>query len=167
MTSNIAPSGVASAKNDLGAGYEPWRAFDRSTATLWHSAVAPNLPCWLRYQFTEEANVWEYSITPWNGYTDRAPKDFKLQGSNDGSNWSDLDSRTGIVMSFQKYSYTLATPASYIYYQLLISAINGQPYLAVTEFELLGYKIQSPFCYLHERRNRLDTQGVSFQNSLG
>jgi hypothetical protein len=166
MTGATSPSGVASAKNDFSVGYEAWRAFDRNTGTLWSAASDPALPCWLRYQFAGPVDAREYSITPWSGYLDRAPHDFKLQGSNNGTDWTDLDSQTDINMSFQKYTYTLAAPATYSYFQLLVSAANGSPYLAVTELELAGYPAQSPFCYLHGRRNRLDVRGVSTQNAL-
>ena len=41
------------------------------------------------------ATVVRYSLTSANDAPARDPKDFTLQGSNDGTTWTDLDSRTG------------------------------------------------------------------------
>jgi hypothetical protein len=71
----------------------------------------------------------------WNTFS---PKDFKLQGSNDNSAWSDLDTHTNVTSwgSPETKTYTLGSPGSYRYYRVYITASNGSPYAMVGEIEL-------------------------------
>jgi hypothetical protein len=69
----------------------------------------------------------------------RAPKDFKLQGSNNNSTWTDLDTRTGESswLAGEIRDYTLAsTSAAYRYYRLNISANNGDSLIQLAELYL-------------------------------
>ena len=59
---------------------------------------------WVTYQLAKPATVVRYSLTSANDAPSRDPKDFAVQGSNDGSTWTDLDKRTG-----EKFSGRFAT----------------------------------------------------------
>jgi hypothetical protein len=81
--------GTFSADSFSAAGYEADKAFDDNSSTYWASGAT--LPHWLKCQFAATKKIVRYSIHPQtqNG----APKEFKLQGSNDDSAWVDLDYR--------------------------------------------------------------------------
>ena len=66
------------------------------------SAFAPT--GWVTYQLAKPATVATYSLTSADDAPSRDPKDFTVQGSNDGSTWTDLDKRAG-----EKFSGRFAT----------------------------------------------------------
>ncbi|MFZ5466593.1 MAG: tail fiber protein [Pseudomonadota bacterium] len=138
MTSNTAPSGVASASSQYDADtYAAWRAFDRVT----NAAVSTNgwlmatgvKTGWLQYAYPEgiSKHLVAYAIRPRiNGSDVTAPTDWVMQGSADGVTWDDLDARAGISgwSDGQRRFYELdlsATVAAYRYMRLTISASNA------------------------------------------
>lgn len=88
MTSNTAPYGVASGTSD---GSNAWRAFNgtnESGSTDAWGGSGVNIR--LAMEFPTPICVKEFEITNRNNSTVYAVKDFTLQGSNDGTNWTDL-----------------------------------------------------------------------------
>jgi len=82
---------------------------------------------WVRYQLASPAKVVRYSLTSANDSPERDPKSFTLQGSADGTTWTDLDTRSNIDFAgrFAKQDFTVATPASYAYYRLNVTAVHS------------------------------------------
>lgn len=71
------------------------RLFDNSTASTWTSADGAGTPHWVRLDTVIRANVTSFALTNQNGLGNRMPKDFILQGSNNGgSSWDDLKTVT-------------------------------------------------------------------------
>src|ERR1700754_1139750 len=52
---------------------------------------------WFQLQFPTAEVVNEYTFTSGNDSPERDPKDWNLQGSNDGTTWTTLDTRTGVT----------------------------------------------------------------------
>ncbi|MER7922857.1 discoidin domain-containing protein [Streptomyces sp. NPDC096057] len=92
----------------------------------------------LTFTFTQPAAVAAYRLTSANDCPDRDPRDWKLQGSHDGSHWTTLDTRTG--ESFRRRhetkEYPVASPAPYARYRLSVDGNNGSDMtqLARTQF---------------------------------
>jgi hypothetical protein len=83
MTGNTAPSGTASASWD---GSNAFHAFDGNDATVWGNVTGDN---WVQYQFAVAvaAVLWRVvTLASGSSWT------ITLQGSNDGSNWTAIDS---------------------------------------------------------------------------
>ena len=59
-----------------------------------------------------------YSLTSANDAPERDPKDFTLQGSSDGTTWTDLDTQSNIDFAarFATRTFEVATPGTYTYY---------------------------------------------------
>lgn len=141
MTSNTAPSGVASSSDDF-PGTAAWNAFDgyktpgsgNPLVWTWQS----NSPvCWLRYQFPAAATVKSYKIFSYGGNYE--PKDWTFEGSNDGASWTVLDTQADIHWyPTEAKAFTLASPATYTYFRLNITANNGFDRAIVAELELYG-----------------------------
>lgn len=93
MTSDIAPSGIASANGDDGT-YKPWQAFDKVYTGVGWAANAKTTNTWLAYEFTEARVVGSYRITPRSNYLISAPKDWRIEATNDNINWAVLDTQT-------------------------------------------------------------------------
>lgn len=118
-SASVGTSGVYS------SSYPAWKAFDSSLASMWISEVWET-PAWVSYQWSTPRLINQYSIHYSNGsITTRAPKDWKLQGWN-GSSWVTVDTRYNQTnwSGSETRSYTVASPGSYIKYQLLISDDN-------------------------------------------
>ena len=129
------------------------KAFDDGSLTdsnsrwLANKSTLPN--AWVQFQFNEGAKVVNayrvYGLTSYD-YATRDPKDFKLEGSNDGTNWTLLDSQSNQTSwgdhEARYFEFTNWTP--YSYYKFTITANNGaSDYTGVQELEF--YTVQSDF----------------------
>lgn len=101
-----------------------WLAFDDSA--------------WLSVELAEPAAVSHYALVSANDFPGRDPKDWTLQGSNDGENWIDLDSRSGedFPNRFQAKQYRFDNDTAYSHYRLNITANDGEDATQLAEFEL-------------------------------
>lgn len=141
MTSNTAPNGVCSASTVISSPlYDPWKAFDHDFTTNNRVWAASALTGWLQYQFTSAKTIYSYTVTAEVGTPGRAPKNFTLRGSANGSSWTILDTRTGETAwsSGETRSFTIASPAAYAYYRLDVSLNDGTYPLTIEELELFG-----------------------------
>ena len=148
MTSNTAPSGVASASSQDGS-FDPWKAMNDSNADeldCWISEYPSSLPAWLQYQFTSGKTIQRYTITSRKHppLDTEHPMDWTLQGSNNGSDYDVLDTQTDEEFGVnEKKTYSFSNSTSYIYYRLNITAGKSN-YIAIGEWELMEVVLQ---CY--------------------
>lgn len=75
-------------------------AFDDSQSSLWLAAKSGSP--WLRYVFTQGVQVGAYKIMGYSSLASgstqgRAPKAWSLQGSNNGTSWTTLDTRSNQI----------------------------------------------------------------------
>jgi hypothetical protein len=118
------------------AGYEADKAFDDDPASAW--ASAPNYPHWLCCQFSSAKKISSYAISVNGSF--HPIKDWILQGSNDGTNWIDIEKRFGVTWPagvLRRNVYQLSDPATYMYFRLFIQA-GADAYAQIFEFELIG-----------------------------
>lgn len=137
MTSNTAPSGVASANTEYDPGYQAWKAFDgviTGDSNGWHSlGGAPN---WLKYQFASSKIITRYTIKM-RGINVWYPIAWTFQGSNNGSDWTTLDTQSSQSFSAsEKKTYSFTNTTSYLYYQLYITSTYGG-YTVIQEVEMM------------------------------
>ncbi len=136
--------------------YQPARyAADRTANTGWSSyngtAGYPiNNPQWLKVDFGSgnTKTVRSYSIRNYYGDTGYAPTNFQLQGTNDTTNttWTTLDTRSGLSWLFPgdtKY-FTVASPASYRYYRVYITATSNNHEAIIAELGLYPEATPNP-----------------------
>ncbi|MGN7411888.1 discoidin domain-containing protein [Paenibacillus sp. SAF-068] len=141
MTSNIAPYGEASASSEVSATKQAYQAFDQlySGNKFWQASQETG---WIQYRFPEGKRVSKYSLTGIDiGQFSLQinPKDWTFEGSNDGSNWTLLDTRVGeSFTTLQKKKYTFSNTQKFTHYRLNITKNNGlNNYVAITELELM------------------------------
>lgn len=141
MTSNTAPSGVASASSIYESTYNPYKAFDYNEATWWVSSNGSTTG-WLEYEFTVPKKIQKYSVlghmqSPY--YKTASPKDWTFEGSNDGVTWNVLNTQTNITDWVQhvKKEFTFTNNASYTKYRLNISSINGFTSIYISALEMM------------------------------
>ncbi len=94
------------------------------------------LPVAFTYDFGEAKVVNAYSI--WCGDQNRAPKAWTLEGSNDESSWTELDSQSGQTSwaaSAECRTKVIANTNAYRYVRLNVSECNSTQYFDLTQLE--------------------------------
>jgi len=93
---------------------------------------------WVAYALAEPAVVTKYALTSANDSSGRDPKNWTLQGSQDGSNWTDLDSRSDedFPERFQRREFEVDNSTAYAHYRLDITANDGEPLTQLAEWSL-------------------------------
>ena len=140
MTSNTAPSGEVSAESYYGNSYEPWRAFDGSLNDGW-GALGDKKDTWIQYKFDTAVKISKVSIYDRLALSSsNVKKYYKIQGSNDGTNWTDLASiMVQIGQTWEDVSFSNAN--SYIYYRAYFvgsESTHAQGYGTGTNIQFYG-----------------------------
>lgn len=128
MTGYTTPSGQASATTEF-SGALAWHAFSADPDT----GTGPALPMWtclgtdsapkLQYVFPVARVVTRYRIIGLPLLYYYSPRDWTMEGSNDGSSWTVLDTQAGVLFTSGETKYfNIASPAAYRYYRLNITA---------------------------------------------
>lgn len=91
-------SGGTPSASSVQSGSSASNAFDGSVTTEWQSDFSSSLPQWLKYDLGSGGdkilNKYILSVPP-STFADN-PFDWKLQGSNNDSDWTDLDVRSSL-----------------------------------------------------------------------
>ncbi len=92
MTSNTTPSGIAFASSN---NIDAWKAFDRSGSN-WSTPSFSSVVGYIGYEFANKSKIAKYSIeqTSSSSTSTRMPTAWTFEGSNDGINWTVLDTQT-------------------------------------------------------------------------
>jgi gliding motility-associated-like protein len=113
-------------------------------------AEVGTLPYWVQYKSTTGADkqLTKYTLTSGDDAAGRDPKNWTLEGSNDGTNWTVVDTRNNFLFAArnQTVTFVLAAPVQYMYYQLSVTANNGSTTIPgqITEWELWGMDPDAP-----------------------
>jgi len=168
---NLAFSGSSTASFKGGPGYENSdQAFNGDPGSKWFGWNSPT--GWLQYDFGagNAQVVKRYTINCADLVT-RDPKDWTFRGSLDGVNWTTLDSQTGQLFAsrLQQNTYNIGNTTAYRYYQLNVTANNGDTGLAIAELGLwsdTGRTIPDGRYRIGNRRSNkvIDVSGTSTAN---
>src|SRR5690606_36971048 len=92
---------------------------------------------WAQYQAPAPYVVTSYTLTSANDSPERDPLSWTLQGSNNGSGWTTIDSRSGqdFASRFQTRSFSFSNTTAYTYYRFNFTNNSGT-ILQLAEFEL-------------------------------
>lgn len=94
---------------------------------------------WFQLAFEEPQLIGAYTITSADDAADRDLKDWNLQGSDDGANWTALDNRSGETFAgrFLTKRYDFDATKAYKYYRLNVTNNNGSGVLQLAEWRLV------------------------------
>ncbi|HBF34066.1 TPA: hypothetical protein DDW35_05840, partial [Candidatus Sumerlaeota bacterium] len=102
--------------------------FDGNPNSKWYTNVN-GATGWLQYQFPkgDMRTVSGYKLTSANDAPERDPMDWEFQGSNDGTNWTTLDTKKGEIFEKRRMTktYSVSAPAAYNAYRLNVTANKG------------------------------------------
>jgi hypothetical protein len=141
ITSN---TGEALASSEYSNGFYPaWKAFNKSNSSeqdAWLTLDGTSNG-WLRYKFLTSKIINRYAVTNEQSSTTSAgsaPKNWTFEGSNDGTNWTILDTQTNQInwTNSQRKEYLFNNTIAYLYYRINISTNNGGRWLGIGELEM-------------------------------
>src|SRR6185369_9759514 len=92
---------------------------------------------WAQVKLAQPVAVVHYALSSANDEPGRDPKDWTLQGSQDGQTWTTLDTQTGQKFSarHQTKEYRFANTQAYLYYRLDVSRNAGADILQLAELQ--------------------------------
>ncbi|GII31842.1 hypothetical protein Pmi06nite_52840 [Planotetraspora mira] len=127
--------GAVTASADNPPGEVATNLKDDDSSTKW---LAFSRTGWVTYRMNQPVVVKKYALTSANDAPGRDPRDFAVQGSNDGSEWTDLDSRTGVSFSgrFATNTYSVSNTTAYTYYRLNVTANSGDSIIQLADWNI-------------------------------
>lgn len=140
MTSNTTPSGVASASPtpNNGQAYQAFDGLSTASEMYWLNA---NLPGVLQYQFTSGKVIQSYILrldSVFDSISAGGWRSWTFEGSNNGSDWTTLDTRSGLTLSGNAdNTFTFSNSTSYTYYRWRVT-LGGSTRTSITEAKMIG-----------------------------
>ena len=122
------------------------KAFDDSTTTAW-ATNQPNTSGWVKVDFGSgnEKVIKQYTIVAGDGINE-APKDFQFEGSNDDTNFTEIDSQTNITgwsTSVAKVFNSFTNTTAYRYYRISIDTVTSGSLIFVREIEMMESEVDN------------------------
>lgn len=111
---------------------------DGSSSSKWLVFEATG---WAQYELDEAQPLGAYTLTSGNDAAQRDPKDFRVLGSNDGEEWTELDARSGESFDGRGETRTFSLEAqteAYRFYRLDVTAVHSGDILQLAGFEPLS-----------------------------
>lgn len=107
----------ASSQKDEGEGMA--KAFDGSVTTKWFTGDSYGPPFWIQVKSRDAVVIDGYSITSGNDMPDRDPLNWTLLGSDDGTDWHPIDSRSGVDFPERRQTldFSFSNSTAYQYYK--------------------------------------------------
>lgn len=142
MTSDSAPSGTVTASSEA-SGFEGWHAFDDNiTGTDEWSTNAVTTGT-LQYDFGSgiTKTVTYYSMVACalaETSLNMAPKTWTIEGSNNGSTWTVLDTQTNAATwtAGEQRNFVISNTTAYRYYRINVSANQGGSNVLIADLQL-------------------------------
>lgn len=123
MTSNSAPSGAVVSSNSSASAYQ---VFNRAAGRVVLSAGSSG---WVRYQFPSAVVIDAYMLQAPsdNSQNDDMPWQWNIEGSNDGTNWTILDTQDGqdTWASSEWREYAFHNETAFVFYRLNFTQGGG------------------------------------------
>jgi predicted alpha-1,2-mannosidase len=93
---------------------------------------------WAAYQLSAPTVVKRYQLAAANDSPGRDPQDWQFQGSNNGSDWTTIDTRTGqsFAARFAVNTYDFDNSTAYSYYRLNVTRNHGDSIIQLSELVL-------------------------------
>lgn len=151
MISNVAPLPyVATASSEYSVTYQAWKAFN-GTNTIESDSWLSNTPAaWIQIDLGKFILLNSFAISSRNYASNSAsyaPKDFTLQGSRDGENFTTLTTLTNQTNwgNAEEREYSINNPIGYRYFKLNITANNGGARTSIGEFKLNSTNLNNQY----------------------
>lgn len=143
MTSNTAPSGRVFASSVYSTSYDAWKGFDR-LSNAYNSAIGSGGIGYLGYEFVNSIRIGKYAINKGVASQTYLPKNWTFEGSNNGTDWTILDTQVNQAFTDTDNEYITANTfiGSYRMYRLNWTVNNGANYTGIGELKI--YELITP-----------------------
>ena len=123
----------ASGENEEG-GEVKENLVDQDPATKW---LVFSSAAWAQVRFAEPVDIARYALTSADDAPTRDPRDWKLLASNDGQDWTTLDTRTDQAFEerFQTKEFTVPGGTAYTHYRLDFTRNGGANIVQLAEVQ--------------------------------
>ncbi|MGE6576626.1 LamG-like jellyroll fold domain-containing protein [Paenibacillus xylanexedens] len=143
MTSNTAPSGVASASSINTTNFQPYLAFNQTNLTTndaWISASGAT-NAWIEYRFPSPRAIARYKITCRSSGEGSAPKSWSFMASNDGVNWIVLDEKSNVTewLASETREFIFINTQSYSHYRLHVKEVFTTGFVVIAKLEMYEF----------------------------
>jgi len=151
-------SGTATASSFVAATFEADKAFNNNTGDRWQCATG-GIPAWLKYNFGggNAKIITRYTIAPFIGSDNYAPKNWVFEGSNDDITYTPIDTRTNVTTgwtSLVSRTFDCSNTMAYQYYRLSITGVNnGLNIGTVVEMEMMENSYYMTGTYITTNNN--------------
>lgn len=102
---------------------------------------------WIQYKSPNPAQIKSYAMTSANDSPNRDPKTWKLQGSNNGTDWTDINSQTNQTFEnrYLTKTYLVSTSMAYKYFRLNVTERYSATanVFQLSEWQLFGTEVAS------------------------
>lgn len=142
-------TGITATASSQTGSWGPSNLLDGVTTgtSLWISnSTTACLPAWVQFQLTTAQKVGKYQLAPREGYPQYICSTWQFQASNDGTNWTVLDSQAGLTTGWssnvmREFVCTTQPSIDYTYYRIYITAMaNGDNKdVEISEFALIPF----------------------------
>ena len=97
-----------------------------------------NQSTWMMWKMDREFIATYYTLRSANDAPERDPKNWILEGSNDGTNWTQLDEQNEVKFGsrFERKTFLIDNTTPYSHYRLNVSANNGSNLFQLDEWTL-------------------------------
>ena len=133
------PIGVVTASTEpAGPNETADKAFDGNHATKF-CTLHPTMSLQVKLDAGKQ-KVSRYALVSANDAPGCDPKEWKVMGSNDGKNWSELDRQWNETFPerFERREFGIKNPGEYLYYKLDVTKNAGDVKSQLAEFDLIG-----------------------------
>jgi hypothetical protein len=144
MTSNTSPSPYIVTASSRVSGFDEWKAFDHNyiDSSQW---IALGYSGWIQFDFGSPVTIVKYAIRARNSSNAKysTPRDWTLKGSNDGTNFTIIDSHvlanTPEWSPNERREFVLSAPVTYRYFRIdgFVDPKWGA-YMGIGEIEYIG-----------------------------
>lgn len=134
-------AGASFSESGFQFGSDAQYCFDNTEDTGWVSNTTTG---WIQVQFASSVTCTAYRVQGDYGTPTAAPKNWTFQGSNNGTDWTTLDTQTNQTgwSAGEVRTYTLAGSVTYTHYRLNITANNGHAsFVAVYELDIMAITV--------------------------
>ncbi len=133
---NVSRTGVVTIGGAVATKELKESAFDGDIYTKW---LDRTITSWIQIKYSSATVYDQYSITSANDEPARDPINWTLQGSNDGTVWTILDTQVNQSWPsrFQTKNYIFSNSIAYMYYKVDITANNGGLYIQLAEITFI------------------------------
>ncbi|WP_088052500.1 GH92 family glycosyl hydrolase [Virgibacillus dakarensis] len=120
------------------------KLIDRDETTKW---LTFDDTATIQFELDQPDAVVKYALTSANDFPGRDPSDWEFAGSNDGKNWTTLDTRTDEKFSdrYQREVYEFENTEKYRFYRLNITKNSGDSIIQLSELAISnGIDVPAP-----------------------